>query len=262
MYQAALYRRDKALAYVNALFDGLWLGLLSREDWARFDEACYETRQEFVGKRRFRYDEEEWNLSGLHAWEATAIEHHFPAGSRVIVTGAGGGREVLDLLERGFNAFGYEPHEGLVAAGSELLERRGYPGRLFISGRDGFPVVSEEFDAVLVGWGSYTLIAGRQQRIEFLRGARACLPDGAPIMLSFFELSSGRASYLAKVAKVAKAVRRVRGFEPVEFGDALRPNLVHYFTRDEVASELDAAGFRMTDYESEPYPHAIARAQG
>ena len=260
MYQAALYWRRRLLENLNATFDGVWLGLLSREAWARFDDACYETRREFIGKRGLRYDEDEWNLRGLHDWEAAAIEQHFPAGSRVIVTGAGGGREVLPLLERGFDAIGYEPNPTLVTAGSDLLERRGYPGRLLISGRDGFPV-AEQFGAVLVGWGSYTLIAGRQHRIEFLRGARACLRDGAPIMLSFFELSSARAAYLARVAKVANAVRRLRRMEPVEFGDALRPNRVHYFTRDEVASELDAAGFQMTEYESAPYPHAIARAE-
>jgi hypothetical protein len=261
MYRSALYWRTRLLGSVNAVFDGLWLGLLSREDWARFDESFYDTRREPVGNKQFRYDEEEWNLTGLQPWEATAIEDHFPTGSRVLVTGAGGGREVLALLERGFDAVGYEPHPKLVAAGSELLERRGYPARLLVSDRDKFPVVTDVFDAVLVGWGSYTLIAGRVRRIEFLRAARACLPDDAPIMLSFFERTSGGSPRLATMSKVANAVRRMRGLEPVELGDALSPNLVHHFSRDEIASELDAAGFRIKLYESDPYPHAIATAR-
>jgi hypothetical protein len=260
MYQAALYRKTKLLRHVAAMFDGFWLGLLSREDWAQFDKLFYDTQKELVGQKGVRYDQEEWNLSGLHSWEAAAIEGHFSAGSRVVVTGAGGGREVLGLLERGFDAIGYEPHPGLVAAGSELLERRGHPGRLFVSSRDTFPAIADSCDAILVGWGSYTLIAGRRRRIEFLRAARAYLAGGAPIMLSFFQRVSQGDAYLATVSKVANMIRRARRSERVELGDALSPHLVHRFTRDEIASELEEAGFRMEVFERHPYGHAIARA--
>ena len=149
LYRAALYRKTRMRRRVDALFDGIWLGLLSRDDWSRFDELHYDEKREVVGDDGYRYDQDEWNLSGLHDWEAAAIERDFRPGSRVVVTAAGGGREVLALLERGFDAVGYEPHRGLVRAGTKLLERRGYPQRLFHVDRDAFPAV-EGCDAVVV----------------------------------------------------------------------------------------------------------------
>ena len=87
------------------------------------------------------------------------------------------------------------------------------------------------------------------------------MSDDAPLMLSFYDRPSGSNARLTTVSKVANAVRRARRLEPVELGDALSPNLVHYFTRDEVAAELGAAGVQMTACESDPYPYAIGSAR-
>src|SRR3712207_8039106 len=52
---------------------------------------------------------------------------------------SGAGREVLALLERGFDAAGWEPNAALVEAGTEMLARHGHPGRLHAVARDAFP---------------------------------------------------------------------------------------------------------------------------
>ena len=184
------------------------------------------------------------------------MREHFPDGGRVVVTGAGGGREVLWLLERGFDAVGYEPNRRLVEAGLPLFEGRGHHGRLQVVERDVFPAQAEPCTAVLVGWSSYMLIPGRERRVAFLRGARAVLAEGAPILLSFY----GRLASDRTIARVAGVIRCIRRLPPVEFGDALSPNYTHHFTRDEIASELEAGGFTLAAFETEPEPHAIARA--
>jgi hypothetical protein len=102
------------------------------------------------------------------------------------------------------------------------------------------------------------LVPGRDRRITFLRGARSTLAERAPLLLSFFTRPSGR--YLRVVHAVAAPIRRTRGDEPVELGDALSPNFVHYFARDEIEAELAAAGFACTAYRTDPYGHALARA--
>lgn len=258
-YARSSHWRQRALSAANAAFDGFWLGVLDGEDLSRLDETYYDTATLEVEGEARGYVDEAWVLHGLEPWEAAAIDSHFPDTGRVVVTGAGGGREVLALLERGYDAVGFEPHPVFVAGGADLLERQGHPQRLHLSGRDGFPSGVARCDAILVGWGSYMLIPSRRRRVDFLREAREHLAPGAPLLLSFFVRPEGR-RYLHAVATTANAVRRLRRSEPVELGDALSPNYVHYFTQEEIAAELAAAGFRMVAFESEPYGHAVARA--
>ena len=60
--------------------------------------------------------------------------------------------------------------------------------------------------------------------------------------------------------RTAALLRRLLGREPPEPGDALAPNFVHCFTRDELISELQEAGWQLARFEQEPYPHAVAKA--
>ena len=258
-YRRASDRRRQTLNVVNACFDGLWLGLLDRAALERLDEDFYSHGADEHDGRRFTYREERHNQAGLHEWERVAVEEHFPPGGRVIVTGAGGGREVLALLERGFDAIGYEPNATLVEAGAGLLARRGHGGRLRACDRDAFPDGGGHCDAILVGWGSYMLIAGRDRRVAFLRAARRAVPEGAPLLCSFFTRDDD-VRYYAILAGTANAVRRLRGRERAEIGDTLGENFAHRFTRGEIERELALAGFRMIAFERHPYGHAVAVA--
>lgn len=252
-------QRDRLARGLGAAFDGLWLGLLDRDRLHLLDERFYDERRERVDGGLHSYDDDAYNARGLFDWEDAALRSHFPPGVRLAVTGAGGGREVLALLERGFDAIGYEPNGRLAAAGADLLSRRGHPDRLHACERDVFPSEVASCDGVVVGWGSYMLIAGRERRIQFLRGARRCLADGDPILLSFF-VHAQRPRYYEVVAGVASAVRRLRGREPVEPGDAIAGNFVHCFLPGEVEAELAAGGFRLADLRLSPYGHAVGRA--
>ena len=257
-YARASDRRRQALNVVNACFDGLWLGLLDRDALDRLDEHFYSAGRDEMDGRMFSYREQAHNRSGLHDWERVAIERHFPASGRVIVTGAGGGREVLALLERGYDAVGFEPNRTLVAAGAELLRGLGHQDRLRCCERDAFPVGGPA-DAVVVGWGSYMLIPGRERRLAFLRAARSALPAGAPLLCSFFTRPPD-ARYFAILAGTANAVRRLRRRESAEVGDTIAENFVHRFTRAEIERELTLGGFRMVAFAARPYGHAVAVA--
>jgi hypothetical protein len=258
-YLAARFRRDRILEHVHAAFEGLWLGLFDRASLGALDERFYEDKREKVFDGDFRYFDPEYNAAGLFDWESCAIDEHFPAGGKVVVTGAGGGREVLALLDRGFEAVGYEPNERLVEAGSAFLASRGHAGCLQPIERDAFPSCDNELDAIVVGWGSYMLIPGRARRVAFLRDARRQLEEGGPMLVSYFERPP-RGAYFRTLAGVANTIRALLGRERVEVGDALVPNYVHHFTRREIESELHAGGFELVMAQSKPYPHAVARA--
>lgn len=244
---------------VSAVFDGFWLGMFDRETLAFLDEAYYQGRTEPLAGRQVTYADDGWNESGLHDWEQAAVAAHFASAHRVVITAAGGGREVLALLERDFDAVGFEPNERLVEAGRKLLEARGHPDRLQPVARDIFPQDAGPCDGVIVGWGSYMLIPGRSRRVRLLRDARAVLPVSAPILLSFFvRPEHGRLT--APALRLANTLRRLRGAELAEAGDALAPNFTHWFVRGEVEEEFAEAGFKLVHFAEEPYGHAIGRA--
>lgn len=258
-YRSASRWRRRFLTVTNGCFDGFWLGMADRATLARLDEGFYSNGADVLEGRTFTYADEQYNLGGLQAWEAAAIDAHFPPGTRVLVTGAGGGREVIALLERGFDAVGYEPNADLAAAGAALLRKHGHGERLSACERDAFPAAASSCDALVVGWGSYMLIPGRARRVAFLRAGRQVMPEGAPLLCSFFVRRPGN-RYHAIVTRTANVVRRIRRAERAELGDMIGDNYVHSFTRGEIASELSAGGFRLIAFEREPYGHAVAVA--
>jgi hypothetical protein len=239
---------NAALGLLRGCFDGVWLGLLSRRQLSGIDEAYYDRSGEYVA--------ESYNRQGLWHWEQAAIENHFSGVRRIVVTSAGGGREVLALAKAGYEVAGFEPHQRLALFGSRLLAAEGLIATICPSVRDRWPAGAIDPDGAIVGWGGYMLISGRTHRISFLREAAEQLPAGAPILLSFF-VRAGAARRFRVAAGVANPLRRLLCRRPVDVGDALMPNLVHFFTRAEVAAELADAGFDLVDFGSVDYGWAV-----
>jgi hypothetical protein len=220
---------------VRGVLNGVLLGALSDPTLKRLDEHYYE--------RDEMYRTTEWNGAGLFPWEHDAVKAHFPPQGRVVVPACGGGREVLALLRAGYDAIGYEPHPALADYAERFLAEQGYPGRAHRSPRDSFPD-SGPCDAVLVGWGAYTLISPRDVRVEFLRGAGNAVASGGPILLSGFAQDAyGRD--LRLTASLARTGRRLRREVPPELGDTLAPSRVHVFTVETLGQEVAAAGLQM-----------------
>jgi hypothetical protein len=255
-YVRALKVRTRFLHRVTLEFDGLWLGLLSPEAIAEFDATYYSQTREFFAGRRARYVDADWNDQGFFGWEGDVIAEHMPPPRRVIVTSAGAGREVLALMNAGYDAVGYEPNADLVRGGSELLASRGYPGRLHISPRDVFPPDAPEADAVIVGWGAYTNMTPQRTRVAFLRQVHGHLAPGGRALVSFFSRSE-EDTYHAQIAARAAVVRRLRRLPPPEVGDALQPNFVHRYALSEALAEMRSAGFEVIVSAAQPYGHAV-----
>jgi hypothetical protein len=213
------------------------------------------------------YQTEQWNEQGLFAWEREAVNDHFSREGRLAVVACGGGREVLALRGDGYDAVGYESHPDLAAYGRELLTSKGHPSTVEWVERDTFPGTAGACAGVIVGWGAYSLIGTRDQRIALLRAARDHVPAGAPLLLSFLQ-RSGNNRAARWTALIANAVRRARGAPPTELGDTLSPNRVHLFTTADIADEAAAGGFDLAEHrvtsEIEPglvYASAVLRSR-
>lgn len=221
----------------RALLNGAWLGVLSEERLDALDEHYYSGDAVYVT--------DAWNERGLFPWEEAVAAQHFPAGGRVAVVAAGGGREVLGLLRAGFDATGWESHPALAAYGAGLLARHGHPDRLHRVPRDTFPPAARA-EAAIVGWGALSLIRGASRRAALLRGAARTLPSGAPLLVSFFEVE-----VLTRELRVTRALaaglRRARRAPAPEPGDTLAPNFAHVFTRTSLAAEAREAGLQVAE---------------
>jgi SAM-dependent methyltransferase len=257
--RAVLSRVDRGLrmGWLGSVVTGVRLGLMTREQLHALDEKYYSG-----GKKgeHIDYAADRHNLSGLAEWERRAVDRFFAPGGRLLVMGAGGGREVLALARMGYRVDGCEPHPGLVDYARHLLAREGVDATMTVVPRDTVPRVETRYDGILVGWGAYMLIQGRARRIALLRDLRALAAPGAPVILSFFYRDGGSPFRHRLIARLGSALRRRRGLEPVEEGDALAPNFIHLFNEVEVRAELAEGGWEPVLYDTFGTGHAVGRA--
>jgi SAM-dependent methyltransferase len=224
---------NRAAALLQAVYEGVWLGVLRRADLHAIDQRFYDHNAAYHGDAH--------NLRGLFPWEVEAMEA-FDSCRRILVIGAGGGREVLALARLGREVEGYECNAALVAFAQDFLPRQGCATRVRLLPRDEVPAAGEPFDGIIIGWSAYTLIPGRAHRIRLLRRLRPLARPGGLLLLSFFT-REGEGPRFRVSAGVANGIRAVLRRERVERGDALAPNFVHYFVAEEIATELREAGW-------------------
>ena len=250
-YDAARRWFEGSVTAARGVFVGAWLGLLDRTALHALDELYY---------RRARiYHDDHFNLSGFFPWETQAFERHFGGCRSVLVTSAGGGREVVALKRRAVGVAAFECNLELVQRANELLSREGLEARVARAPRDECPSDVPTCDGAIIGWSSYTLMQHSSTRIRFLQQLRAHVTHGAPVLVSVFARGDA-IRYLRIVVRTANVLRVIRGRQKAELGDDLGPNFVHRFSEDELAAELEAGGFRLAEFSRAGAPHAVAYA--
>lgn len=250
-YFSACRKLDQLFILIKACWIGFWLGLLDRDMLHLLDKCCYDLWSE--------YHTEDHNRKGLTAWEARAITNYFVARRRLLVAGAGGGRELLALCQLGYEPDGFECHPELAAVARKLLQGDGFTAEVELVARDKWPKNKKQYDGLIIGWGAYMLIQERKNRVAFLEAMRARVPANAPLLLSFFHRSP-EARRFKIIVFVGNILRRIRRKKLLEVGDSLAPNFVHLFTKSELKVELKQAGFDLVFYDTAEYGHAVALA--
>lgn len=248
--------QERVVRFLKRIHEGFWLACLNP------DELNAITAQNFDHSQF--YSSNTHNRSGFFEWEQQTLDRFFRPGSRVLVAGAGGGREVLALRKSGFEAEGFECSLPLVKASQEIFEELGDPDYLVHCPADCVPVGPATYDALIVGWTVYTHIPTRGRRIRFLQALRQrALPD-APLLISFFvrRASSSDDVLVYRVARFWSFFSRARK-EPLEIGDHISyARYAHWFTERELAEELRAAGFRVAHFvEQGEFGYAVGVAE-
>jgi hypothetical protein len=231
--------------FASAMHEGFWLGCLNADDLNAVTAEHFDRSQYYAST--------EHNLSGFFGWEKFVLERFFRRGSRILVAGAGGGREVLALRKAGFDAEGFECSAPLVRASEQIFDRAGESKYVTLCAPDRVPQGPQIYDGLVVGWTVYTHIPTKARRIAFLQGLRQRALSNSPLLVSYFARQSRSSDdvLVHRTATLSRFLLRGRK-EPVEMGDHISyARFIRSFTSDEVEAELRTGGFRSAQHGAE-----------
>lgn len=202
-----------------------------------------------AGGRRFE--------AGLFDWEHElyASPEFPPPPARVLIGGAGGGREVVALRKLGYDVRAFEPSPTLSSAGSVAtggaIVTAGYDD--FVAAANGEPNQLSEmlrpgFDAIILGWGSYVHVLDDAKKVAVLDAIRRIAP-AAPVVFSFASsegyVEGERSARLRTILRAT--LPRLGGRQPVHPRDSFEPWAG--FSREPTAAEVPVlaarAGYRV-----------------
>jgi hypothetical protein len=208
---------------------------------------------------------------GLFPWERVWYARDLPpAPARLLIGGCGSGREMVPLVEAGYEVCGFEPAGRLCGSARLAL-----PGRkiwqlryedLAMSG-GGELASSAPYSAVILGWGSFSHILAAPMRARVIEVLHRSCPRG-PILLSF-HLAHSRAerqpggmlergaSYLGGSVGRLRRLPRPAGNAPVFLPHC---GFIHRFSELEIEGLARLVGRHVTwGDELRSYPHCSFR---
>ncbi|HVY48099.1 MAG TPA: class I SAM-dependent methyltransferase [Minicystis sp.] len=203
---------------------------------------------------------------GLYPFERRAVTEHFPPPpARLLVPGAGAGREMIALRALGYEAEGFDASPALVASaaralGPEAVRLETLQAWARDVTRRG---VGEPYAGIVTGWTLWTHLVRSADRLAALEAFRVACPAG-PVLLSFwprgraFDLEEGavRPRPDARWLRVIRALRRA----PPEPGTAWTDGMfAHLVGEEELTTEAAAAGYRVVWFERDVarFPNAV-----
>lgn len=257
MYYIKLYKKSHTLwakgsIFFQTVFNGVWLGILSYQNLNKIDEVYYNDTKPYFS--------DDYNKKGLNDWEQGMVNNYFQNYHNIMLIGAGGGREVYGLQKMGYTVDAFECNPKLLEFGNKFLIEEGLTPSIKYLERDESPESKDKYDGIIIGWGTYMLIQGRNRRIALLKNLRSMIKDDGRILLSFLTRTRDSRE-LINTARIGNIFRFLLRRERLQIGDTIVLTYIHYFNEKELSEELKEAGFDMIYYAKKPYGHAVAEAK-
>ncbi|MFB3855256.1 MAG: class I SAM-dependent methyltransferase [Vicinamibacterales bacterium] len=225
--------------------------------------------------------------ASLMPWEDEVVERFFPKSpARLLIGGAGGGREVFALARRGYEIVAFDPSPLMVSSMAAqigcqpilafrarfetlpLLESASTRGRGHDSSDETRPAsdcavtnLSEmgRFDAALLGLTSFSHLRYENDRIKVL--AEFARVTAGPIVLSFFHAPAPGAISPHRSKRRGKALAHfAAGRLPAPEGDRFSIGIGYYhtFRRDELERLFERASLSILHLDLEAnWSHAV-----
>jgi hypothetical protein len=219
------------------------------------------------------YTEARHQKAGLFPFEEAVLARYFPKPpAHLLLPGAGTGREILVLLERGYSVDAFEPVSAMVDFTNETLAGRAVVRRDTLQAWAEQP--SGHYDGIFTGWGMWTHINRYDDRIAAMRAFRSVC-DRGPLFVSFLRREHVNYSFddarpgldplhppaSGGVQKIRNVVReRVLRREPLERGLVIADGVFkHVATEAELEAEGAETGWRLEHYSHDgtEYGHAV-----
>jgi SAM-dependent methyltransferase len=187
--------------------------------------------------------------AGLMQWEEELITRFVTHDDRVLLVGAGPGRDLIPLVARGYRVTAIEPARRAIATARRHLEMRGLSADI-IEGFFEDVALPDCFDVIIFSGCCYNFIPDSRRRIAALRKAAAHLSAQGRIIVSYLSDPSGH-PLLMQLARIAARVsgsdwRPERG-DVVHLVHTSEP-LFHYehpFRAGEIDVEVSEAGLQV-----------------
>lgn len=255
-------RVDWMFSIFSKLRSELVLGMASDEFLDKYNDMAYGSLEPYrAGASNYR--------NKLFLWEEQMIAKYFPAPpARLLVGGAGGGREAFALAKLGYEVIAFDPSKTLVQGMA-----RGVPAglrvKVFRAAYEDLPTLFAAegnvpleylgrlgvFDAAIMGWGSLSHIRSERRRIQAVKAFGEV--TRGPILISF--LSRPDAANAGPLRPIRSRVLS-RGLH-ADRGDWFWPGVgyVHLFSTDEIVYLTERAHVDVVHcYIAEPdYSHAV-----
>jgi hypothetical protein len=202
---------------------------------------------------------------GLFAWERELLaSEDFPHTGRLLLGAAGAGRELVPLVDLGYEVVAFEPSD-LVEEARAFAEmqpratvvRASYADLVrAVRSREGplAPVVAgRRFDGIILGWGSISHVLDAGDRLTLFRALRELAPE-APVVASYIGAPDASARFRRRLRDLAT---RVGGAPPS--GVMLRADsgFTYVFTPQELELLALQAGYTATIHEAAPDRFAL-----
>jgi 2-polyprenyl-3-methyl-5-hydroxy-6-metoxy-1,4-benzoquinol methylase len=216
----------------------------------------------------FFSDSLEFQQDGLHCWEKEILDRYHINSGRMLVLGAGWGREAIAIAQRGVRVVGIEMNAAVARTARHRAKTVGVPALFLQADMLKLPTDREWFDCVLLSQHMYSAIAGKSQRQTWLTNLRRVLrPDGR-VILSFLSERPPASRLRTARRRLTMMVARLPGANHgYQIGDDCGGgHFLHWFQEEaEIRSELLGAGVRIQDLNLSPgfailtYPASPAR---
>lgn len=259
---------DRGFRAFERLREEAVLGLVGDELLQSYCEHIYGVRDKYRADRTPQGE--------LLEWEAELIARFVPpAPARVLVGGAGGGREALALAAAGHEVVAFDPAEPLAWSMGHVAGERGLPLTAYV-GRyqdlwsprgaaervPALPLATAlgRFDAFLLGWGSLSHVLGVAERRRLFEVGHALLRRDGCLITSFGhdEVPSATGAGLRARLRAALSARRAAQGRAPRDRFLADIGVLHMFARGEIEALAADAGLEVAYARyTHGFPHAV-----
>ncbi len=186
--------------------------------------------------------------AGLRADEQALLDRLPVRKGRLLLLGAGGGREISPLARAGFTVVGLDFAPSLLAEAERLARARNLPFRGIVADLNNLGDLPGPFDVMWFSSGLYSVVPTRRQRVALLRKLASSLAssDGRIVCQFHWDPAGGGSPTADRLRRwVGRLTGGLTAYEP---GDTLwggREYLHRFFSAATINAEFRSAGFEV-----------------